>query len=778
MAYDLRTYTQKLAEIGGSDGNNKEFEQAFSDLAHAYIRESAPTLEQYELGFQLLERSDDGQRAVGITGFKIGNELIYSPVFWLRGRIKGHELLFLQRHKLFVPLKEAWLNYLMNRKQQRVGDAVARNPRLLGLRQPDLPRMTRSPHKYAAFEDLLRPQIEGFDAAGALTDMQRPRQKNAQALLPTALRLLGPAGIVAFNKIAEAAPKIAELAYDVHGEDLLDALSAAARASGHKILSTDIRQQRLQPRTVKVPDTPGADGHFMSKEVLGDLRSKCAAAVRVITYSGVTTEIDEAIPDADRDALIRNNYLVQDQRPDDAVSRAYTLPSRASFKNPTESGLYDVITRFDGLQRMLVLRTPWSPTGRSVKWLLVEADADGNSVRRYCFRDAADIWVMRQYSNDDYQSFVKKLPRVTTGLDGLDDENYDTCCVLLSAGVSPILASCPFRTEERISGQDRLTYEIRTRYDSSTPDCSISRLGLVVDNNDTTHFRAFNGKLFVPNNAHVLRCARSYSYEFELGRPEDVTSTLESGLNKLAVYRNGPDVHIKTAAGSVGPIGPLDAMRQLIEGHGLREPAALELLRQADVNGVSRTLIKYADSYAPPYLVNSAQYGPSQDLPNLIGAQQIRGGESVLSREPEAMHSSVAIPREPMPYQQPYHSVGSDDLNIAQQAAQSGQQDVFDASVLTTMLRNMRDDQLIDRFIPALARALDVTGQLLFQFYWHQDDFSERYGDKDMPDLEDSLRNLFEGLGDIVLKLKQKTVTAYPESQDMDVSLDDLAGAS
>jgi hypothetical protein len=103
---------------------------------------------------------------------------------------------------------------------------------------------------------------------------------------------------------------------------------------------------------------------------------------------------------------------------------------------------------------------------------------------------------------------------------------------------------------------------------------------------------------------------------------------------------------------------------------------------------------------------------------------------------------------------------------------------VFDATVLSTMLRNMRDDQLIDRFVPALARAMDAAGRLLYQFYWHQEDFAERYGDKDMPELEDSLRNIFEGLGDIVLKLKQKTIDPYPEEQNLGVSLTDLAGAS
>jgi hypothetical protein len=43
-------------------------------------------------------------------------------------------------------------------------------------------------------------------------------------------------------------------------------------------------------------------------------------------------------------------------------------------------------------------------------------------------------------------------------------------------------------------------------------------------------------------------------------------------------------------------------------------------------------------------------------------------------------------------------------------------------------------------------------------FYWHGDEFAERYGKQDMPELEDSLRNAFEQAGDVVLFLRQKAV--------------------
>jgi len=44
-----------------------------------------------------------------------------------------------------------------------------------------------------------------------------------------------------------------------------------------------------------------------------------------------------------------------------------------------------------------------------------------------------------------------------------------------------------------------------------------------------------------------------------------------------------------------------------------------------------------------------------------------------------------------------------------------------------------------------------------------------------MPELEDSLRNAFEGLGDVVLFLKQKTIEPYPEEDAQDLNLGDVA---
>jgi len=65
----------------------------------------------------------------------------------------------------------------------------------------------------------------------------------------------------------------------------------------------------------------------------------------------------------------------------------------------------------------------------------------------------------------------------------------------------------------------------------------------------------------------------------------------------------------------------------------------------------------------------------------------------------------------------------------------------------------------------------DRIGRILFLYYWHNDRFSERYGDKDLVELEDLLRETFKSVGDLVLFLKQKSIEPEAVATDATVSL-------
>lgn len=692
------SHVTKLAEVGG-DGNEDNFELAFSNLAHAFNHQASPSLEPNELGFQLLERSDDGKRAAGITGFKVGNQLLYAPIFWLKGKIKGHELMFLHDHDMFVPNKENWINEMLQQRMPRIGDPVNRNPRQLGIRHPDLQRMSRSPYKTAC-----------------------EQVQHREDLLLEFIREAGPAGVKAFKELADHAPAIAKAAHELHGDALLGALTDAA----HSLPSIKLA---AAPMLANPKRQPGVRLFFAHLDLTGDHSPE--------------------LSDDEREKLTRDGAVIRDDRKDADVSMAYDEETTSRLFNPTTTGLYDVLMATGEPKRCLVLLHPRRLSFGNSGVVVVSLEGEHQTFTG----NINEVWATTAHTQTDFVDFVRGLPSVSS-LGG------DSRIVILTedgSGTVPL-------------GIRKVTEEIGS---STHYEISYGGDRLVVDGIGTTRIRCLDDKIFVPATARRLSVDDDYGPRLRLGRASDLRSALDRSFAKLAVFRSGAEVVLANAGGQSASMSPLDGLVQLVTHHGLRESAARELLKRADQHRKAGCFVKYAE----PYLRDVRMFGPAFDLQDMQGTHQMRSGDSVAEQIVERVKSRVDMPREPDRYQSEVNYVDG-GMDIAQQAAQTGQKDVFDASVLTTMLRNMRDDQLIDRFIPPLVRAMDATGRMLFQFYWHQEDFAERYGDRDMPELEDALRNQFEGLGDLVLKLKQKSVNPELGPGELGVSLHDLAGAS
>ena len=133
----------KRADLGGSP--EEGFEQAFSSLGYAHIKNVVPRLLDFMVGFQLVERNNDNTKAVGVFGFRVGDQWLYCPVFFLNGDLKGHELLFWKDQDIFLPLKENWVNYILGRKPHILGEASEKTPYQMGSLMPDLYTSNISP---------------------------------------------------------------------------------------------------------------------------------------------------------------------------------------------------------------------------------------------------------------------------------------------------------------------------------------------------------------------------------------------------------------------------------------------------------------------------------------------------------------------------------------------------------------------------------------------------------------------------------------------------------
>jgi hypothetical protein len=272
-----------------------------------------------------------------------------------------------------------------------------------------------------------------------------------------------------------------------------------------------------------------------------------------------------------------------------------------------------------------------------------------------------------------------------------------------------------------------------------------------------------------------------------LGKIDDIQLLIHEKTARLKIFNNGTDVFIDSVLGK-NSFSKRAALWDLVSVHGMREGQAREILKEAEAHGSAVYRIEYAAGYGsdkqanPNYSVlaggpdapvyddladerSTEQYGPR------TSANTQYGGNAVYR-----LNHMSADQTDPGVWD-PWQNYESQDFNtsmqVAQQAGSQGQKEVFDTTMISGMLKSVRQDSLVERHLSSLVEALDSLGRLLMNFYWHGEEFEDRYGKSDMPELEDSLRNAFEAVGDITLFLKEKSIES--PFDEGDINLDELS---
>ena len=796
----------KFAELGG-DGNDAPFEQSFSNLAHSYLRDKAPTLLDHELGFQLLDRNQENTKAVGVFAFKVGSQQLFAPVFFLQGDLKGHELLYLKSQDMFVPLKENWLNYILNRKPNILGSGTGRQTQQLGVMQPDLNRLSQTPYKYAAANVIpsLHPFLPAYghlatqawgDCLNSFTDHCQERLDLGHFMKSASLPALE-----ATVELMRKHPKIAAAFDEWHGIDTLyDAVKEArVRMDGKSVLDdpySAVNRNQLDVVTGSV-----------LKEASASNSPKAQQKIKIITLESSWIDgLPEDIDEEDAEKLMKDTVLIEDHRDGDEVSIPINLQVEERLSNPHETGVYQVLTKPGDFEKCLIICNPVGPTGRENMCTVIRMDAESRNWGNF---PRSSIWVAgldeELGGETDWQDFYDSLPDASS----------------VSVGKNRYVAighrrngTVPFRVEKEIGSSDGTkSYEVyfdthrdsngtfdfgrfdqaehrNVRFDDYCKWRDGQRIHL--DSKDGTDFRTNRGDVYIPQTYKILKVEKTIADE-----DDPFCCSSEVGVSKISPIQPGNILDAeqfimrKTAELKVASCGdgyminegqqlsPVDTLITLVRDCNLREKAARFVMDQADaahrrLGPAFRCRVKNAS----PFLTQGAPGAPA--IP-----EQEFGGHNPMGFSGPTVHGQdleLAVPSmssantDPSIYNvNPANMEEPMDAAGVMQAAATGQKEVFDTAMIGSMLKAVRDDTMIDRYLPDLVKGVDRLGRILFMFYWHQDKFSERYGKQDLPELEDSLRNAFEMVGDVVLFLKQKTIEPYPEEDAQDLDLGSVA---
>ena len=770
----------KKAELGGA-GNDVQFEQAFSNLAHAYLKDKAPGLLDYEVGFELMERNEDNTKAVGLFGFKVGPQWLYAPVFFINGDLKGHELLYLKDQDQFVPLKENWLNYILRRKPASLGKKTDQNMSRLGFLSPDLQAFSRPPAKFASAvdKDEMREGVRSFAKFACTNPSNDPKFAN-QLTLKSFLTKEAAHGKHAFKELVKALigtcqqfPKMAEAIEKVYGPDFI-------KNAVNKLKS--------------IPE-PGV---MSEEDVYIKPQEKKALTIMIRSFNASSDGVMDS-PKADKEKLLTDGVIFRDARTKDDTAIAYKVQEPTSIENPASTGVYDLLVCPFSMLKTIIFLMPHGPSGRQDFATVVNYTGEKHWINSHpgnlFTRPPRDGGQDAPESKNSGQSFAKFFE----GLSSISSLSKGNVYLVVSESGD---ASVPFEVLS-VSGDSDGTSGYKVRYldyaSQARPkylpavakgaynDFSggMARIGggqsLYVTDKPGVRIKAINGDLYVPGNFKAVKLSGDSCCGDGAIVPGD--------LNDLqhAIYQKTASLNVRHTGSEVSINGrvldPQNALIHLVRDVALREKQARAILDEAKTLKVANYIIHKPVKEDAGDLIKSAAPGDPMD-PSMMGGTSAPAFPTQPTGMEQTLLGSV---QSSYPSQQAIPAMAGTSLQsntaaydprlpdpktmaIGYNASQSGQKEVFDTSMIGTLIKSVRDDTMVDRHLGDLMGGLDKIGRILFSFYWHKDKFEDRYGKKDMPELEDNLRNSFEQMGDLLLFLKQKTIDSYP---DEGISLDD-----
>ena len=799
MAYSqtLRSSSAaKLASLGGEQSS--EFEKSFANLAYAYIKDRSPRLMENSVGFQLVDRNNDNTKALGVFAFRVGDMWLYVPTFFLNGKLKGHELLYVKSQDRFVPLKENWVNHLVSRRPYSLGDSVPRSLNAVGALRPNMQRYAAPPlnghsgfGKFGqatsselppAFAALLRKQANALFRS-LLHGQVRPEKiaKHWRAFHKTAAGeftsdLMHTAMTTNFRRfvhnyrLAETFPAIKQGFDRFYGRDCFRKWASALQGRRQNATAPSLFDKRAEP--------------VLDYQLFDSLEHPVKrGALRVYTDPRSVLQQPD-LPAAVRENLLQGRIGVVDKRAAEEVSQAYQTQIEQQLVNPTETGIFSVLEKPVEFSDMLVIRGGLLANGPASAITLIRL-GDGQGHRSHANYLPNDVWIRQ--SADGQQKYKDWFER----LNGADKQNlkeYAEYVVLLPDGeatgtfrvrqsrgdgvYSVRLQHCRQESDTALAIYDDLPQFPQTPGgdEKVEPGCAI----LHFDNqqrNGTRLCRVRN-EIFVPRDAKVLRLSQETSpfgdasessenaeirKPITLGSPSDVQAFFVQKTAGLTVFTDASsDVVLSPEGGQQQRYTQKEAVCRLICQYGLTEKAAMTLARPSAVPKGQKYRMKYALGFGPsaPYPEDEQSFSDEQ-----YGRQSVRTQTPFHQRqEVDGLQAYMNDPSQWDPWQNYTAEDFQKSVQTAEEAARAGDRSLFDVGVFSTMAKSVSEDSIIDKYAEPLLGALDNLCRLLFMFYWHQEEYADRFGEQSLPELEDALRNAIETLGDVTLFIKEQSV--------------------
>lgn len=773
MTAILRNYDWQT-KLAAQVVDDAAVEKAFADQAYGFIANKAGIImkDPYQLGFEVVSKNDANTRMVGIFAFRLNDDLLYAPAFFLNGEIKGTDLLYRFSVKRFYPNTEDWIVYFREFGNRDMGKGIDRTESRRAPTRMHLERLAYPPHLKS-----------GSEGGG---DWQR-RKAASDSNLPEEFTLVKPDWAPLLEEMFASSKSAAD-----HGNNLLQ--SFLEEHGNAKIMD------KLASMVEASPDFAEAlyglpEGVYLPPKLKVRLEKEATVAIKsasseedLVLFVGMHSE---CIKSGTAEKVAEKGYHIDDRRAEDVLSLVYA-DFRDEMTQISNPGVYDVLLANGDMKKALVVNytgnTPGDvPNSGNCAPVPCSNYSGKESTGRknvvilegtpYCHQvgvyESAVLWgALRPEDGDLTEDTAELLKEMKTGKSYL--------VVNLSGGTASNMVRCVSKaTRKGITD-----YKIRPEYSSGdrllvhNPDLPDSDLAAGVLGRTIRFVEVADEKCGEDDYAyHILATA-----DHKLGGDAEVMRrALTPGLSKRAAVQWKPlagEFDITFDKMRTEPLTRLEAAVKLARDLYIRASLAEEILDEAITKGASHFLV-----WPPEGVKRAAAITPKSDP---VWREDMDPVFGIASRSPERLsigmnsitdvvptsrigdaadlayggHATNADRSSPeegnpgMPMEM-LRSMSPD--NIAQYAQQNELSQVFPHATLGSLLDTYDAASAMDQYLPGMEQGVDLLGRSLFLFYWKPSDFEQAYGGDDMRSLEDRLLSNFKSFGELVLDLLRKT---------------------
>ena len=782
--------------------DEKEVERAFMDQAYNFVANKAGPLmeEPHRLGFEVVYSDEDHTRMVGIFAFRVNEELLYVPVFFLNGQIRGTDLLYTHDKKMFRPLNKDWATYIVEKQKDSMGSGIARKDTRKMPMDLELGDIASPPGSYAykssseqqegvrtMFEKLAESFNKSMDedvkslikkyTGKHTTDNEKPETAECKEVedkrveeTPTPEK----------DDIEDGNVKKSSLLRKFIVED-------GGLPAVEKLASWMQESKRFAELLITHVD---ADD-YMPPELLHQAKSASAAAPKLVLYTGGLDAFRQVpIGDmaksasAQEEFFSKGYYLWDDRAPGDLNPTTKDLS--VSVCKPGEAGVYKILLA-DGSMKEAILAAPAAQ--------YFDSDPE-------CYSSHDDAWCCH---GSNYRDQPRELVAV------LKDGGESGTVRRVHGEFIKTMSDC-IRDEEldteMTGGKTYRVYDAEAGVLSDAIHCigkrtendltiySISTGGRKFDirqnkDQDNSSFSAnFLGKhvFFIPVTTEKGVTTRYDEYDKEtryrfrakrmptVGDDTTLTSwILETGVKEATFVADRNDRNffsLRAAPRKQTRFMPrAEFAAKCARDLGLHADHVEFFLDKAAADGEAHFFIgtpgieKFA---APIQMAEQEQFRQDYDPEFNVGLdypQAFQLDTTTSGPQPPEQHIGDAYDPGMGMTAEDGQSLSSSAIlgapaeQLEQMRDQAGVPNVFEHGLIGSLIHTYDSVAMIDKYVPDLESALDRLGRLLFLYYWKPRDFEDAYGADDMANLENQLLSTFQSFGELVLELLKKSQT-------------------